>query len=76
MPEAFGVEDVQLFVREGATPFGKRYGVFLWIVIHRPTLPLAATVMSNDLTAIRAHPYKVRMIMNLLQKGWYFTSLT
>lgn len=38
--------------------------------------PFAAAVFSNDLTAIGAHPYKVRMIMNLLQKGWYFTSLT
>lgn len=74
--EAFGMESVQLVIGKGTAPFERRSCLLLSITLHTGMVPDAAAVFSNDLTAIGAHPYKVPMIMNLLQKGWYFTSLT
>lgn len=74
--EALGMEGVQLIVGKGAAPFERRSRRFLSIILHTMMVPLATAMCSNDLTAIEMRPYKVSMIMNLLQKGWYFTSLT
>ena len=76
VPEAFGMKRVQLAIGEGTPPFDRGGCRFLSIILHTTIVPLAAAELSNDLTAIEAQPYKVGMTVNLLQKGWYFTSLT